>query len=82
MAAVPSGVKYMLYGSATGIRAPGSPVRGSIGVMVFPTSSVAYRVCMSQEGTTCWTSVPAGNLPTTWKVAGSITHTSPLLCGT
>jgi hypothetical protein len=41
MAAAPSGVKYMLYGSSTGIRAECSPVTGSIGVMVLPMSSVA-----------------------------------------
>jgi len=32
MADLPSGVKYMLYGSSTGIDAPVLPVRGSIGV--------------------------------------------------
>ena len=32
MADLPSGVKYMLYGSSTGIGAPGLPVIGSIGV--------------------------------------------------
>src|ERR1700742_3702775 len=32
MADLPSGVKYMLYGSSTGIALPGLPVRGSIGV--------------------------------------------------
>ncbi len=37
---------------------------------------------MSHEGTTCCTSWPAGNFRTTWKVVGSISHTSPLLCGT
>ena len=36
----PSGVKYMLYGSVTGIRFPGLPVRGSIGVRLFPASFV------------------------------------------
>src|SRR5882757_2936319 len=38
---------------------------------------------MSCEGTTCWISRPAGYLPTTSKVFGSITQTSPdLVCGT
>ncbi len=32
MADLPSGVKYMLYGSSTGIAVPVLPVRGSIGV--------------------------------------------------
>jgi hypothetical protein len=64
------------------MRPPGWPVSGSIGVMVFPTSSVAYSDCMSQDGTTCCTSRPAGNFVTTWKVTGSISHTAPLLCGT
>src|SRR3954470_11697510 len=82
MAAAPSGVKYMLYGSWTGIRGPFAPVVGSIGVTVLPTSSVAYSVRMSHDGTTCCSSRPAGNRPTTAKVAGSISQTSPLLCGT
>src|SRR5882757_7615503 len=38
---------------------------------------------MSHDGTTCCTSIPAGYLPTTSKVFGSITQTSPdLVCGT
>src|SRR5919202_5725362 len=37
---------------------------------------------MAHEGTTCSTSRPAANFFTTWKVAGSISQTSPLLCGT
>ena len=43
----PSAVKYRLYGSSTGIGAPGSPVWGSIGVNVFPRSAATHRVFRS-----------------------------------
>src|SRR5437763_8387627 len=83
IAYVPSGVKYMLYGSITGIGAPGRPVFGSNGSRWLPTSSVAYSVCMSYDGTTCWSSRPAGYFAITANVLGSITQTSPdPLCGT
>ncbi len=68
IAYLPSGVKYMLYGSATGIVSPGCPVIGSMRRITLPTSSVAYSAVMSCDGTTCCTSVPTGNLSTTWKV--------------
>ncbi len=77
----PSGVKYMLYGSSTGISAPGLPVRGSIGVRLLPELFVTYSVARSHAGTTCWGMRPTGKWSTTWYVAGSMTSTvllSPL----
>ena len=55
----PSGVKYRLYGSVTGIGCPGGPVRGSNGVSWLPVSSLAYSVFMSHDGTTCCSSPPS-----------------------
>src|SRR5262249_37420024 len=57
MADLPSGVKYMLYGSSTGIAVPGLPVCGSIGVRlpsVRPSALfVTHNVFRSHDGTTC-----------------------------
>ena len=57
MAYLPSGVKYMLYGSSTGMDLPGRPVFGSIGVRlpsVRPSALlVTHSVLRSYEGTTC-----------------------------
>ncbi len=71
----PSGVKYMLYGSSTGIGFPGLPVCGSIGVTLFPTSFSTYRVFRSYEGVTCCGRLPTAKCSTTLRVAGSITST-------
>ena len=58
-AAVPSGVKYRLYGRWTGIdTSAGTPVVGSIGTSRFDALAFAYNVRRSQEGTTCWTRLP------------------------
>ena len=57
IASLPSGVKYMLYGSSTVIALPGLPVFGSIGVRlpsVRPSALlVTHSVCRSHAGTTC-----------------------------
>src|SRR5205085_10249952 len=58
MADLPSGVKYMLYGSSTGTAGPdGLAVVGSIGVRlpsVRPSALLAtHSVCRFQDGTTC-----------------------------
>ena len=76
----PSGVKYMLYGSSTGIALPGLPVRGSMGVRlpsVRPSALlVTQRVLRSHDGTTCCGLMPTLKRSTTLRVAGSITQTS------
>src|SRR5439155_14035037 len=72
----PSGVKYMLYGSATGSEVPGRLVRGSIGVRL-PPLLLTHSVRMSQDGTTCCGWTPVGNMSTTENVDGSITLTVP-----
>src|SRR5437016_2066940 len=72
---LPSGVKYMLYGSSTGTGAPGLPVAGSIGVRLLPWSLVTQSVRRSQDGTTCCGSPPTGKWFTTLDVVGSITST-------
>ena len=72
----PSGVKYMLYGSATGMFGPARlPVSGLIGVRLLPRSLVAYSVRRFQAGTTCWTISPVAMYRITRKVLGSITYT-------
>src|ERR1051325_10281135 len=54
MAALPSGVKYILYGSSTGMFLPGLPVSGSIGVTlpsVRPSALLlTHSVFKSQRG--------------------------------
>src|SRR6185312_8168097 len=87
MALLPSGVKYMLYGSSTAMGAPGLPVMGSIGVRVpllVPSALlVTQSVFRSHDGTTCCGLSPTLNLSTTAYVAGSITYTSfDCTCGT
>src|SRR5215831_1215897 len=80
MADLPSGEKYMLYGSSTATALPGLPVAGSMGVRlpsVRPSALlVTHSVLRSQEGTMCWGLMPTLNRSTTLKVAGSITYTS------
>src|SRR5664279_6578745 len=80
IASLPSGVKYMLYGSSTVIGLPGLPVVGSIGVrlalVVFSALLATQSVFRSHEGTTCCGLRPTRNLSTTAKVAGSLTQTS------
>ena len=71
----PSGVKYMLYGSVTGIGVPGVPVRASIGVSESPRSFVTYSVFKSHDGTTCWGSLPTAKWFTIAPVLGSISST-------
>ncbi len=79
MADLPSGVKYMLYGSSTATGCPGLPVVGSIGVSVpsgVPSALfVTQRVLRSHDGTTCWGFRPTGKVSTTCMVDGSITET-------
>ena len=78
MAARPSGVKYRLYGSFTGIAAPTAPVRALIGTTASLLFSSTHKVVRSKDGTTCWGVVPrpVGKLDTTRFVAGSITVTA------
>src|SRR5690242_968738 len=84
---LPSGVKYMLYGSSTATLGPGLPVRASIGVSV-PSGRpsallVTHKVVRSQEGTTCWGLVPTLKRSMIFIVAGSMTYTSfDFRCGT
>ena len=77
MAYLPSGVKYMLYGSSTGIGLPGLPVSGSIGVrlplVVSSALLVTQSVFRSQAGTTCCGLRPTRKRSMTVKVAGSMT---------
>ena len=54
----PSGVKYRLYGSSTGIVRPGFPVTGSIAVRLLPMSLLTHSVFRSYEGTMCWGTAP------------------------
>src|SRR5438067_449646 len=80
IADLPSGEKYMLYGSSTGMGWPGLPVFGSMGVKlpsVRPSALLAtHSVRKSQDGTTCCGLMPTLNRSTTFIVAGSITDTS------
>src|ERR1700704_2467801 len=77
IADLPSGEKYMLYGSSTAIGLPGLPVFGSTGVrlpcFVFSALLATHSVRKSYDGTTCCGLRPTLNLSTTLKVAGSIT---------
>src|SRR6185503_12925244 len=80
IADLPSGEKYMLYGSSTGIAAPGLPVLGSMGVRL-PLSVrsallVTQSVFKSHDGTTCCGFKPTLYLSMTLKVFGSMTYTS------
>jgi hypothetical protein len=74
---LPSGVKYMLYGSSTGIARPGLPVRGSIGVRLpslRPSALlVTHSVRRSHEGTMCCGETPTLKRSMTFIAAGSIT---------
>src|SRR5690348_13193743 len=69
IASLPSGVKYMLYGSSTLTGVPGLPVIGSIGVrlplVVFSALLATQSVFRSHDGTTCCGFRPTLNLPTT-----------------
>src|SRR4051812_4790195 len=80
MALLPSGEKYMLYGSCTTIALPGLPVFGSIGVsvplVVRSALLVTHKVCRSQDGTMCCGLKPTLYLSITLKVEGSMTYTS------
>src|SRR5207247_10008627 len=87
IADLPSGLKYMLYGSSTLMALPGFPVVGSMGVRlpsVRPSALlVTHRVFRSWEGTTCCGLIPTLKRSTIFRVAGSITYTSlDLLLGT
>ena len=79
MAKAPSGVKYMLYGSLTGMFGPARlPVFGSIGVSEFPPSSfAAYRVFRSQAGMTCCVPGPLTKVSMTFFWTGSMTEMVP-----
>ena len=76
----PSGVKYMLYGSSTGIALPGLPVSGSTGVRlpsVRPSALlVTHSVRMSCDGTMCCGPMPTLKRSTTFIAFGSTTKTS------
>src|SRR5262245_12407760 len=76
---LPSGVKYMLYGSSTTTDGPGLPVFGSTGVsvpLVVPSALfVTQSVLRSHDGTTCCGFNPTLNVSTTCIVAGSMTDT-------
>ena len=77
IADLPSGEKYMLYGSSTAIGLPGLPDLGSTGVrlplVVFSALFATHSVRRSHDGTTCCGLRPTLNLSTSLKVAGSIT---------
>ena len=77
IASLPSGVKYMLYGSSTAIGLPGLPVFGSIGIrlplVVFSALLATQSVFRSHDGTTCCGLRPTLKRPTTLNVAGSMT---------
>ena len=79
IADLPSGVKYMLYGSSTAIAVPGLAGLGSIGVRlpsVRPSALLATQsVRRSHDGTTCCGLRPTLKVSTTLSVAGSITET-------
>ena len=80
MADLPSGEKYMLYGSSTAMALPGFPVVGSIGVRlpsVRPSALlVTQSVLRSYDGTTCCGFTPTRKRSITFRVVWSITHTS------
>ena len=66
MAYAPSGVKYMLYGSITGILAPARlPVTGSIGVTVLASLLSTQSFVRSYAGTTCCGTAPVLKVRTT-----------------
>src|SRR5258705_5918955 len=69
IADLPSGEKYMLYGSSTAIGLPALPVFGSTGVrlprLVFSALLATHSVRMSYDGTTCCGLRPTLNLSTT-----------------
>src|ERR1700687_3081259 len=71
----PSWVKYRLYGSVTGIGAPGWPVAGLIGTRVLPSVSFTYNTEPSHDGVTWFGCPPTGNPPMTLYVFGSMTVT-------
>jgi hypothetical protein len=77
IADLPSGVKYMLYGSSTMIDLPGLPVFGSIGVRlpsVRPSALlVTHSVRKSHDGTMCCGPMPTLKRPTTFISFGSTT---------
>ena len=77
MADLPSGVKYMLYGSSTGTAGPGLPVAGSIGVRlpsVRPSALfVTHSVRRSHEGTMCCGPMPTLKRSITLSACGSTT---------
>src|SRR6476620_5035699 len=79
IAALPSGVKYMLYGSCTGTFGPRRlPVVGSIGVSELPPSSLlTHSVFRSYDGTTCCEPGAVAKVSMTLYVVGSITDTVP-----
>src|ERR1700738_4622852 len=79
IAARPSGVKYRLYGSSTGMAVPGLPVLGSIGVKL-PLLRRApllatHKVFRSQDGATGWGAGAGGKRASRANVAGSMTYT-------
>jgi hypothetical protein len=83
IANLPSGVKYRLYGSSTGIGVPILPVAGSIGVSALPWSLLTYRVRRSHDGTTCSGLCGTCVVLITLNVVGSMIVTlSPPLLGT
>ena len=77
IADLPSGEKYMLYGSSTAIALPGLPVSGSIGVRLPSVRALGVvrdpQRRMSHDGTTCCGLMPTLNLSITLSVAGSMT---------
>src|SRR4051794_7739756 len=75
IAYLPSGVKYMLYGSATGIVRPNFPVLGLIVVTLLPSSFSTYKVFRSHDGTTCCGSAPTECVTITRWVVGLMTLT-------
>src|SRR5215204_7731982 len=72
IADLPSGEKYMLYGSSTAIGLPALPVLGSTGItlplVVFSALFATHKERKSYEGTTCCGLRPTLNLSITVKV--------------
>src|SRR5215831_14149062 len=83
IAFLPSGVKYRLYGSATGTGGPGLPVFGLIGVRLLPSVSLTHSTEPFQDGVMWLGCPPTAKVLMILKVCGLISLTVSLrLLGT